>query len=118
MPRIVPQYRQRLMYELFRQIRKSKAIGPNYIRAVDRLALLDRLYTVDLTKPYEQAHKEAEVVPDDINADALEEKALLDAFNKRHYGGGDVRTITASEAGSVATTTDRDTDTTNKSEGS
>jgi hypothetical protein len=117
MPRIIPQYRQKLMYELFRQIRRSKVLGPNYIRAVDRLMFLDRLATEEqfrlFTKPYEQAHKEAEVVPDDINADALEEKALLDAFNKRHYGRGDVRT----EAGDSATTTDRNTDTTNKSEG-
>jgi hypothetical protein len=115
MPRIIPQYRQKLMYELFRQIRRSKVLGPNYIRAVDRLMFLDRLATEEqfrlFTKPYEQAHKEAEVVPDDINADALEEKALLDAFNKRHYGRGDVRT----EAGDSATTTDRDTDTADKS---
>ena len=113
MPRIVPQYRQRLMYELFRQIRKSKAIGPNYIRAVDRLALLDRLYTVELNKPIEQPHKEAEVVPDDINADALEEKALLDAFNEKHYGRGNVRAT--AEAGDSAAATDRDTDTADKS---
>jgi hypothetical protein len=113
MPRIVPMYRARLMYELFRQIRKSKAIGPNYIRAVDRLAKLDRLYDVELTKPYEQPHKEAEVVQDDINADALEDKALLDAFNKKHYcvpksGGKNVGT-TAETGNSAAAVRGADT---------
>src|ERR1019366_831069 len=108
MPRIIPHYRKALSYELMRQIRKAKGLGPNYIRAVDRLAKLDRLYDVDLTKPFQQPHKESEVVLGDIDADALEDKALLDEFNKRHYGRGNVRTETGS---TDATTTDQHTDT-------
>lgn len=96
MPRIIPQYRKRLMFELMRLIRKSKGLGPNYIRAVDRLMFLDRLATgtqlKEFTKPYEQLHKEAEVVEGDVNTTDLEDKKLLDDFNARHYGRGNVRT--------------------------
>jgi hypothetical protein len=92
MPRRTPQERKYLIAALKKLAKRKDVGGPTILAAIDRVAVLDGLYEVELVRPRERPDKWADKAPVSLPEPAQpndddELKKFAAEFNKRHYGG-------------------------------